>query len=314
MNKWLAIIMTMFAGVLAGAEIRTVGCTTYPVWLLTREITAGVPDVRTDLMIPAGTGCPHEYVLTPSDMRKLGAKNLIVVRNGLGLDDFVLRPLKKMNPEAPVIDACASLDALHSECDHEHHQHSHGHDGHPGHHDHKGHHRHEHANPHLFASPDTALGMVQNIAAGLCTADPANAVRYRENAARFASELQQIIEEANKLKPQVEGKAVAVQHGVFDYLARMLGLKVAAEIRGDGTAPSAAEMRKLVKTMREQQVGVIFTEPQYSAQTALTLARECEIPVCQLDPSASGPTDPPPGYFCRTMRENLKKIRSILVK
>ena len=156
--------------------------------------------------------------------------------------------------------------------------------------------------------------MVENIAAGLCKADPANAARYRENASHFSSELRQIIEEANQLKPLVKGKAVAVQHGVFDYLARMLGLKVAAEIRGAGTAPSAAEMRKLVKVMREQQVKVIFTEPQYPAQTALTLARECGIPVCQLDPSASGPSDPPPGCFCRTMRENLNKIRSVLVK
>ena len=309
MNKWLAIILTGLAGVLAGAENLTVNCTTYPVWLLTREITAGVKNVRTELMIPAGTGCPHEYVLTPADMRKLGAKNLIVVRNGFGLDDFVLRPLEKMNPKAPVIDACASLAVLHSECEHDHH---HGHNDHDGHH--HGHHHHEHVNPHLFASPDTALGMVENIASGLCKADPANAARYRENAARFAAELRQLVKEADALKPLVKGKAVAVQHGVFDYLARLLDLTVAAEIRGEGTAPSAAEMRKLVKIMRDHRVQVIFTEPQYSAQTALTLARECGLPVCQLDPAASGPANPPPGYFCRTMRENLKKIRSVLVK
>ncbi len=318
MNKWLAILLTVFAGVLAGADNLTVGCTTYPVWLLTREITAGVPNVRTDLMIPAGTGCPHEYVLTPADMRKLGAKNLIVVRNGLGLDDFVLRPLEKMNPKAPVIAACASLAVLHAECDHDHHHdHGHGHDEHHhghGHDEHHGHHHHEHANPHLFASPDTALGMVKNIAAGLCKADPANAERYRKNAARFEAELRQLVAETETLKPLVKGKAVVFQHEVFDYLARALELTVAAEIRGDGTAPSAAEMRKLVKVMRDRRVAVIFTEPQYSGQTASTLGRECGIPVCQLDPAASGPADPPPGYFCSTMRENLKKIRSVLVK
>ena len=314
MNKWLAIILTMFAGVLAGAEIRTVGCTTYPVWLLTREITAGVPDVRTDLMIPAGTGCPHEYVLTPSDMRKLGAKNLIVVRNGLGLDDFVLRPLKKMNPEAPVIDACASLDALHSECDHEHHHHSHGHDGHPGHHDHNGHHRHEHANPHLFASPDTALGMVSNIAAGLCKADPDNAAVYRKNELVLGGELRRLIAGMAELKPRIAGKYIVVQHGVFDYLARALGLKIAAEIQSEGIAPSAAEMRKLVKIIREHKVAVIFTEPQYPAHTAETLAKECGVKVCQLDPLAGGPADPPRDLYLRVMRENLNRIRSVLAK
>ena len=308
MNKWPAILLTVLAGVLAGAENLTVNCTTYPVWLLTREITAGVKDVRTELMIPAGTGCPHEYVLTPADMRKLGAKNLIVVRNGLGLDDFVLRPLEKMNPKAPVIDACAGLAVLHSECGHDHH---HGHDDHDGHDEH---HHHEHVNAHLFASPDTALGMVGNITGGLCKADPANAEEYRKNAAKFGAELSRLVREAEALKPAVKGKAVAVQHGVFDYLARALGLTVAAEIRGEGTAPSAAEMRKQVKILRDQRVRVIFTEPQYSAHTASALARECGIPICQLDPLASGPSDPPRGYYSRMMRENLEKIRSVLSK
>ncbi|MBQ9336030.1 MAG: zinc ABC transporter substrate-binding protein [Lentisphaeria bacterium] len=322
MNKLLTVLLVCAGCVLAGADGRKVNCTTYPVWLITREITAGVKNVRTELMIPAGTGCPHEYVLTPADMRKLGAKNLIVVRNGLGLDDFVLRPLEKMNPKAPVIDSCASLAVLHSECG----CHHDGHDGHNGHDEHDGHqhghgghdehdaHHHHHANPHLFASPDTALGMARNIAAGLCKADPENAEQYRKNVERFAEELGQLVSETEALKPLVKGKAVAVQHGVFDYLARLLGLEIAAEIRGEGTAPSASEMRKLVKVMRTRRVGVIFTEPQYSAQTAETLARECGISVCRLDPLASGPSDPPPGYYLKTMRENLKKIRSVLVK
>ena len=306
MNKYLLGLL-MLCGCCLAAEPLKVSCTTYPVWLLTREITAGAKNVRTELMIPAGTGCPHEYVLTPGDMRKLAVKNLLVVRNGLGLDDFVLKPLRKMNPKAPVIDACAGLAILETECDHEHHDH---HDHH-GHHEHHGH-KHHHANPHLFASPDTALGMVSNIADGLCRADPANAAVYRKNELALGGELRRLIAEMAGLKPRIAGKDIVVQHGVFDYLARALGLKIAAEIQSEGIAPSAAEMRKLAETIRNRKAAVIFTEPQYSPQTARTLARECGIKVCRLDPLSGGPENPPADYYVSVMRENLRKIRSSL--
>lgn len=300
MNKVLTVLLTIFSLSVIGTEMLTVNCTTYPIWLLTRQITDGVKNVRTELMIPAGTGCPHEYVLTPADMRKLGKKNLIVVRNGLGLDDFILRPLQKMNPKAPVIDACEGLALLKSECGchHEHH-HDHG---------------HHHVNPHLFASPDTALGMVGNIIEGLCKADPENAESYRRNGTAFEVKLRGLMTEVLKLATLVNGKAVVVQHGVFDYLARALGLKIVAEIQGEGIAPSAAEMRKLAGAIRREKAAVIFTEPQYSEQTAKTLSKECGIGICQLDPLASGPANPHRDHYLVTMRDNLKKIRGVLAK
>ena len=300
-HGWI-LLWAVLGLTLAGAEKLNVNCTTYPVWLLTRELTAGVKNVRTELMIPAGTGCPHEYVLTPGDMRKLGARNLVVVRNGLGLDDFVLRPLQKMNPKASVIDACQGLPVLYSDCGHDHgHDHAHEHET-----------CRQHPNPHLFASPDTALGMVANIAGGLCKADPDNAAAYRKNEAAFTAALRKLTDEMKELKPLIQGQSIAVQHGVFDYLARALGLKIAAEIQSEGTAPSAATMRHLVKTIRSSRVKVILTEPQYSAQVAGTLAKECGIKLCQLDPLAGGPPNPPRDYVLQVMRTNLEKIRRAL--
>ena len=79
-------------------------------------------------------------------------------------------------------------------------------------------------------------------------------------------------------------------------------------------APSAAEMRHLVESIRRNKVTVIFTEPQFSSRVAELLARECRIPVCKLDPLANGPVNPPPGYYVRVMNENLSRIRSVLVR
>jgi len=305
MIKIFAVLLSAAGFVLTGAEPLTVSCTTYPVWLLTREITRGADGVKTELMIPAGTGCPHDYVLTPADMRKLGAKNLLVVRNGLGMDDFVLKPLAKMNPRAKVIEACEGLPVLYAECgcSHDH-----------GHKEDHGHHKHSIANPHLFASPDSALGMVGKITLGLCKADPDRAGVYWKNEAVFVRKLRGLLAEMDQLRPKVSGKNIAVQHGIFDYLANSLELKTAVEIHGEGIAPSAAEMGKMARLIRKQKVAVIFTEPQYSAGTARTLARECGIKTVQLEPLASGPADPPEDHYVKVMRENLKKIRSVLAQ
>ena len=136
--------LLLFAGIVcAAAEPLNVYCTTFPLYLLTRNLTQGCRNVHTELIIPPGTGCPHDYALTPRDMRKLGAKNMVLVRNGLGLDDFILKPLRKMNPGAKIIDTSAGIPALELEekCGHD--------DCHEHHHGSK--------NPHLFASPFEAV-------------------------------------------------------------------------------------------------------------------------------------------------------------
>lgn len=301
-------ILTLFfvlAGLfgLGAAELK-IFCTTYPVWLLTGELTDGVPGVRAELMIPAGTGCPHEYVLTPADLRKLSGPDLLVVRNGLGLDDFMLKPLRKVNPGAAVITACEGLKALRGECHHEHHDH-HG--------EHHGEHEHN-ANPHLFASPDTAAGMAANIGAGLRKYDPAHAEAYRRNEEVFLKKLNRLTAEMAQLKKICAGKTVAVQHGIFDYLTRGLGLRTAAEISPEGIMPSAAGMKEMVRKFQREKVSLILTEPQYPSRLAETLAKECGIPVCCLDPLADGPERPGKDYYIRVMSGNLEKLRKALSK
>lgn len=308
---WIILFSAILATALHAAETRPVFCTTYPIYLFTKNLAANCPDVRVELVVPPGTGCPHDYVLTPADMRKLGTKNLIVVRNGMGLDDFVLKPLAKMNPDAVVIDATKGLQSLKlkekEDCDH-------GHD----HAEKEGEHEHDHdhggLNPHLFASPVSAAGMVENIAKGLEKADPANAVRYRANAKVYLAKLNVLNERIKLLAPKVRGNSVIAQHGVFDYLAEPLGLMVAATISDGQSAPSAAEMKKLIHEIKEKNIRAIFTEPQYPARTAEALARECGIRTVRLDPVASGPQNAPDDYYEKAMDNNLNIIQGLFAK
>jgi len=85
-----ALLATMFAvtGAAAAEPKVRVLATTYPVYLLTRAVAQSSPDVQVDLLIPAQTGCPHDYALTPKDMQKLSQARIVVI-NGLGLEAFL---------------------------------------------------------------------------------------------------------------------------------------------------------------------------------------------------------------------------------
>lgn len=308
MKKTLIFIFVMVFTVLAsGAEKLNIYCTTFPVYLFTRNLTAGAAGVNVELMIPAGTGCPHDYVVTPQDLKRLSVKNLLVIRNGLGLDDFILKPLARVNPGAVVISVSDGIkEVIHEKrsCGH--------------HHCHGDHGKHEEkisgVNPHLFASPDTALLVVRNIAAALRKQDPSNAALYSRAEESYLKKLNDLKEKFTSLAVVLKGKHIAVQHDIFAYLARLSGLHIAAEISKEGVSPSASEMRTMVRQFKKENVVLILTEPQYPDRTALVLSRECRIPVIELDPVASGPADAAADHYEKVMNRNFEKIRKALVK
>nr|MCR5259432.1 metal ABC transporter substrate-binding protein [Desulfovibrio sp.] len=123
--------------------------TTYPAWLLTREVAGGVPGIETDLLVQAQAGCPHDYMLAPRDLMKIGSAGVLVAV-GKGFEPF-LPDVAKEYPSLPVVELGAGVPRLEldpivsgEEPGHEAHEHDHGHDGHEHEHSHEHKHGHEH--------------------------------------------------------------------------------------------------------------------------------------------------------------------------
>ncbi len=272
-------------------------CTTYPVWLLTREVVRGYGEVIADRLLPAQLGCPHEYVVTPADTRKLEQADALVA-NGLGLDDFAVDTFRKSHPAAPVIVATKGIqDLLASE----------GTDRHEDEHSGRAH------NPHLFASPKQAARMVESIAAQLSTLAPRGKIVFERNASATSARLRQLGDEFAATVRRLRNKAIVTQHDVFGYLARDTGLRIVAVIRTHpGEDPSAAELLGTVRRARDGGAGAVFTEPQYPPSIGETIARELAIPAAVLDPIASGPEEPPLDYYDKVMRRNMRILRATL--
>jgi ABC-type Zn uptake system ZnuABC Zn-binding protein ZnuA len=157
-----------------------------------------------------------------------------------------------------------------------------------------------------------AAVLAENIAAGLSKADPEGAGVYFKNAKAYAGRMNALADEMAAAVKTLRNNRIVQPHGVFDYLARDLGLEVVAVTQPHGQEPSAAEMLKLAGTIREKKAGAVFTEPQYSPKVGQTLAKETGIPAAVLDPVASGPENAPLDYYEQTMRKNLETLRATL--
>ena len=281
-------------------------CTTYPIYLFAKAVTAHTTGPQVELLLPANTGCPHDYALTPGDLMKLSGKNVLLLTNGLGLDNSIAQAALRANPSLVVADTTAGFHPIVSEkqacgskekdCKHEHkHEHGNG------------------ANPHMFASPDMASGMVENITAVIEKLSPANKVKYRKNAATLLFALKNLEKEIKEI--DFKQKNIAVQHDVFAYLARLAGLNQAVTLDAEtAKAPSPARVAELKKQIKDHKISVIFSEPQYPADLPKLLAKECGIKHAVLDPVASGPADADASYYVKTMRNNLAVLKEHLCK
>jgi len=292
--------------------------TTFPIYQLTRNIAAGASGVEVDLMIPAQMGCPHDYGLTPQDMRKLAKADVLII-NGLGMEEFLGAPLKKANPKLKIVDSSQGIANIlqYSETGEAEEEHRHGegkeHHDKDVHEDEHGHQHHDGSNPHLFASPRMAALLAGAIAKSLAEIHPAGAAVYAANAQAYGQRLNQLADELAALGKRLGNNRIVTQHGVFDYLARDMGLEVAAVVQAHaGQEPSAAEILKIVAVVKTKKAGAIFTEPQYPESVGATIAKEAGIASARLDPGANGPEQAPLEHYEQVMRTNLNTLEKTL--
>ncbi|RST79719.1 metal ABC transporter substrate-binding protein [Aquibium carbonis] len=132
-------------------------------------------------------------------------------------------------------------------------------------------------NPHAWMSPSDALVYVDNIAAALSAADPANAAVYADNAQAYKDRIRAAIApiraQLSAIPP--ERRWLATSEGAFSYLARDFDLKelylwpINADSQG-----TPQQIRRVIDVMRTENVPAIFSENTVSDNPARQIARE----------------------------------------
>lgn len=287
----LAAVLLWGAVSSARAEGLYVVASTFPMYQLLQQVTQGREGMRTALLIPAQTGCPHDYMMSPADMRKLESADVLVL-NGLGMEDFLNGAVASGRVPAVIDTSAAVPDVLPLAGEEEH---------------------GSGRNPHLFTSPRNLARMARYLGAELGRLDAGGAALFAANADRYAQALEAVAAEAEALGGRLACRNIVTQHGVFDYLARDMGLHIVAVVQAHaGHEPSAAELIRLSRRLKEARAGAIFIEPQYPRKAGETLSRESGVPLAALDPAASGPEDAPLDYTLSRMRENLHILEETL--
>ena len=290
----LALLSLLALPVQAASRPVHVLATTYPVWQLARPLVAGLENVRLDLLIPAATGCPHDYAPTPADLTKVATADMILM-NGLGLEAAFASALAQA--EAHKVD-CSQGIALLADCsDHE-----------EGHGDH-----HHGGNPHVFTSPAAAAQMAGTMAEALGLACPEQVEAIRNNATALQKDLLDLEKRLAALGAAHPGACVLLQHDSLAYMMRSAGLNVMDVLQEDEEqAPSAARLLECIEHIRKERPVLLIGEPQFSPRPLETLAAETGVPVIQLDSLASGPENTPVNHFEQQMRNNCQLLENAL--
>jgi len=133
------------------------------------------------------------------------------------------------------------------------------------------------ANPHAWMSPSDALLYVDNIEKTMSSADPDNASIYKENAAKYKSEINQLIDPLKESLAGIPDSArwLVSSEGAFSYLARDLELKelylwpINADQQG-----TPKQVKHVIDTVNQYSIPVVFSESTISPKSAEQVARE----------------------------------------
>jgi zinc/manganese transport system substrate-binding protein/manganese/iron transport system substrate-binding protein len=215
---------------------------------------------------------PHEYEPRPSDVAAVGSAG-VVVEQGVGLDDWLDKVVRSAGRHPRIVVASRGAAILPG-------------DG-----------SEPQGDPHIWLDPRNAVVMVDDIAAGLAAADPADAAAFRGGARRYVARIRALDRRLARLVATVppSRRKLVTDHDAFGYLARRYGIQVVGAIipsLSTAAEPSARALAELIDTIRKAGVKVVFSEASVNPKLAREVASEAGA---RVDSSLYGDTLGPPG-------------------
>ena len=274
---------------------------------MVREI--GGAHVQVDTLV-GRNGDAHGYEPTPQDARRLGGAKVLIV-NGLGFESWLPRLQQASGFKGTVVAVSDGIKvrAFNDDGDDHDHDHDHGSDkdkNKAGHdhgstaagkahahahapsaqagvgqkkdaHDHDHDHDHGPNDPHAWQSLANGAIYARNIAAALVAADPAHAQDYKTRADAYIARVNALDARLRSEFAAIDPKRrkLVTSHDAFGYFGDAYGVTF-IPVAGVSTSaePSAADLARIVKQVRSEQVSAVFLENISSPRLAEQIARE----------------------------------------
>ena len=257
----------------------------------------------------------HAFQPRPSDARNVGGAALVVV-NGLGFDDWMVRLARSGGYKGEVVVASAGIDTLAMSKDDAHdHGHEHGHDGEKA--NDKAKDKADRAvDPHAWQDVGNVRRYVSNIADALAKADPAGATAYRANAERYDGELKALDAEIRAAFAALpaERRKVVSSHDAFGYFGRAYGIRFLSPVGVSNNAePTAQGVARLIRQLKAEKVPAVFIENVADPRLIERIRSESGAQIGgTLYSDALSKADGPAPSYVQMMRTNLDALRQAL--
>jgi ABC-type Zn uptake system ZnuABC Zn-binding protein ZnuA len=269
---------------------RRIVCTFFPLYIFTKNVVGNQPGLSVELLLPPELGCPHDYALTPGDVKKIFMADLVIV-NGLGMETFLSSPEWERIKKVKIVEAAKGGEAIHFHTGDEQDKH------------------HILFNPHLFASPRRAEVYIRNIEKSLSLADPSNRI-YKKNAGEFIARLEKLGLDLKEVVKGAPNKKVVLFHESLEYLLLDAGLDIINIVKPEREL-SVRETIRLIQQIKKSRPVAIFSDSQYRVKVAKMISDETGVSHFMLDSLASG-AGFQPGYYESVMQKNIQTIRRAL--
>ena len=272
MQKFLLLLLLLPAAGLA--EPLRVFASVVPIQTFVKQIGEQHVDARS--MVRPGFD-PHAYDPTPQQISAL-AGAVLYMRTGMPFEDAWMARIRSANQSMQVLDVRdgITLRTLETHDHDEHHDQDHvEHAANPA-----------HANeqdPHVWTSPTLVIHMVGVIRDKLSALDPTHAADFARNHDAFVAELRALDRELHALLDPLPNRNFMVFHPAWGYFADTYRL-TQVPIEHEGKEPGARALVSLIDQAKEENIKVIFVQPQFDKRQARTIAQAIGGTVIAVDP------------------------------
>jgi zinc transport system substrate-binding protein len=272
------LCLAVFSSPLFAGDKPTVFVSILPQKYFIEHIAGDLVDV--EVMVAPGAS-PATYEPKVSQMRKL-ASSAIYFAIGVPFERAWLERIAGVNSHMRIVSTDAGIEKLAMEK----HLHDDNHDGqHEGEeelHDEIG---EDGLDPHIWLSPELVKVQAAAMAAALKELMPAESQKIDLGLKSFHGRIEQLDDELKMILKDKEGMRFMVFHPSWGYFAHAYGLQQ-IPIEFEGKGPKSSQLRDLILFAKDQNIHVIFAQPQFSTKSAQLVAREIKGEVITVDPLA----------------------------
>jgi len=266
----------------------------FPLYDICKNIAKERADVM--LLLPFGVDI-HTFEPSPKE-RILLHKSDLFVYSGVLLEPWVKGLEGNNSMDISQYVALQPLSDSEAHCEQEHHRHD-----------------ADTYDPHYWLDIDNMVTAAKVITQKLSAIEPDSQPFFEANLKAYTAQLQALKRAYETTLSTCKKDFIVVNHNAFGYLGRAYHFHIAS-LSGLSTdaLPSAQSMKRVIDTVKEHHVSVIFFEPFSSDRLMQTVANESNTTVATLHPLANLTRSEAAARqsYSDIMRENLQKLSRAL--